>query len=87
MITCKQASQLVSERQDRMLNWRERLALRLHLWICTNCQRFERQLTYIKQALHTGRQAGQLPIEKTLPPASAERIRKALHAHKDDHSE
>jgi hypothetical protein len=87
MITCKQASHLVSERHDRKLNWRERLALRLHLWICANCQRFERQLNYIKHALHTGRQEGQLPAEKTLPPESAERIRKALHAHKDDYNE
>ena len=79
MITCKQASQLVSERHDRKLSWRERIALRLHLWICKNCQRFERQINYIKQAIHRGSQEGHLPVDKPLPPEGVERIRKALH--------
>lgn len=87
MLTCKQASQLVSERHERKLGWRERMALRVHLWICTNCQRFERQINYIKKAMHTGKQEGHLPTDKALPPESLERIRKALHDHKDNHGD
>jgi hypothetical protein len=87
MLTCKQASQLVSERHDRKLNWRERTALRIHLWICKNCKRFERQLHFIQHALHKGQQEGHLPVDKLLPPESAERIRKALHSHNEDRPE
>lgn len=81
MLTCKEASQLVSQRCDRVLSWRERVGLRIHLWICNNCRNFARQLSYIRQALRTGQQQGKLPADKSLPPESLERIRKALHDH------
>jgi hypothetical protein len=87
MLTCKQASRLVSERQDRKLNWHERVGLRLHLWICNNCQRFEKQIRYIQQAVRKGQLEGQLPVEKSLPPESVERIRKALHDRKEGQSD
>lgn len=87
MLTCKQASHLVSERHDRKLNWRERAALRIHLWICDNCKRFERQLHFIQHALRKGQQEGHLPVDKPLPPESAERIRKALHERSEDRPE
>jgi hypothetical protein len=51
MLTCKDASHLISEREDRPLTWRERLGLRLHLWICNNCRRFERQMAAMRMAL------------------------------------
>lgn len=87
MLTCKQASRLVSERQDRKLNWHERVGLRLHLWICNNCLRFEKQIQYIQHAVRKGQQKGQLPADKPLPPESVERIRKALHDRKEDLSD
>jgi hypothetical protein len=87
MLTCKQASHLVSERHDRKLSWRERIALRIHLWICNNCLRFEKQIKYIQQAVRSGQQDGNLPTEKPLPPESMERIRKALHEHTHDQSD
>jgi len=81
MMTCKQASQLLSQRQDRTLSRRERIGLRLHVWICINCRRFERQLNFMRQILQRGSCEGHLPVEKPLPADSAERIRKALHDH------
>lgn len=44
VLTCKQASRLVSARQDRKLGLRERVGLRWHLWLCGDCRRFERQI-------------------------------------------
>ena len=44
MKTCKQATALMVAREDRALNWRDRLALRLHLLVCKACPRFERQM-------------------------------------------
>ena len=40
MLTCKDASELLSQAQDRTLGLRERLALRLHLLICDGCTNF-----------------------------------------------
>lgn len=51
MLNCKQTSLLVSQSLDRKLNWRERMAVRLHLWICVYCRRFMRQLLAMRIAL------------------------------------
>lgn len=50
MLSCKQASRLLSQSLDRRLTWRERSALRLHLTICDVCRRFGRQLLLLRQA-------------------------------------
>jgi hypothetical protein len=42
--TCKQATALMVAREDRVLGWHDRLALRLHLLACKACPRFERQM-------------------------------------------
>lgn len=50
MLTCKEATQLLSQSQDRPLALRERLALRLHLLICDACSNFRRQLDFVSRA-------------------------------------
>jgi hypothetical protein len=52
MLNCKQATQLMSQAQDRPLALKDRLGLRLHLLICRACSRFNRQLGVMRQALH-----------------------------------
>ncbi|NBR27803.1 MAG: zf-HC2 domain-containing protein [Betaproteobacteria bacterium] len=47
MLTCKDASELLSQAQDRPLGLRERLVLKLHLLICHGCSNFSRQLDLI----------------------------------------
>jgi hypothetical protein len=51
MLTCKDASHLVSHGQDRPLSFRERWGLRIHLWMCGNCRRFERQVALMRRLL------------------------------------
>ena len=89
MLTCKDASHLISERQERPLGWRERWGLRMHLWICANCRRFERHMALIQQALRKlGERARDEAASTELPAAARERIRKALDAridHGHDH--
>ena len=43
MISCREATLLISRRLDGPLSRRERAALRLHLMICRFCARFQRQ--------------------------------------------
>ena len=79
MLTCKDASRLVSEGQERSLHLRERLGLRLHLWICVNCRRFERQIRLLRRALR--KLARRVETESQgldLSPEARERIRTAL---------
>lgn len=51
MKSCKQVHRLVLDGQDRPLNWRERLAVRVHMMMCGACRHFERQMDFLRQAL------------------------------------
>lgn len=84
MLTCKQATHLVSQRLDSKLSRRERIALRIHVWMCRNCRRFERQLQFIRHAFQRGVQEGQVPGDKSLSQQGKERIRQALQQNKDN---
>lgn len=86
MLTCKDASRLISEGQDRKLDLWERIGMRLHLWMCGSCNLFEKQVGHLRQALHRGWSRGDLPVDKLLPDESRERIRQALREHADDGS-
>ena len=56
MLSCKDASQIISQSLDRQLTMRERFALKCHLLICRYCKRFSQQIQAIrvalKQAIH-----------------------------------
>lgn len=51
MLTCKQASELISQSLDQRLPWHDRLKLRLHLSICDACTQFSRQLSRLRIAI------------------------------------
>jgi hypothetical protein len=53
--TCKQAAHLVIAREDRSLNWADRVALRLHLLACEACPPFERQVLTMRNAVRQWR--------------------------------
>jgi hypothetical protein len=53
--TCKEVTVLLVAREDRKLPAIERLALRLHLAVCTACPVFERQLLTVRNALQRWR--------------------------------
>ncbi len=51
MLSCKQASQLISQSLDRPLTLRERFALQLHLIVCKYCKRFSQHLQILRAAI------------------------------------
>lgn len=51
MLSCKEASRLVSQGLDRRLGFGERLALRVHLAICDGCNNFRKQTTFLRKAM------------------------------------
>lgn len=50
MRSCRDISVLVSRGLDKPLNWRERLAIRLHISMCSNCRNFQQQTQFIRKA-------------------------------------
>lgn len=55
MRTCKEVTSLLIAREDQALPWRERMALRLHMAMCTTCPTFERQILTLRNAMQQWR--------------------------------
>lgn len=51
MMNCKQATQLISESQDRALSWSEKLTLKMHVMMCAGCKNFSLQIPFLSQAM------------------------------------
>jgi len=81
-LSCKQASQLISQSLERRLYWRERLALRVHLMICKYCLRFSQQLRTLRVALSSMRANVENDSSITLPSESKTRIAQAIDSTK-----
>lgn len=56
MINCQQASRLISDGLDRRLRLPERLALRVHLFLCDRCRHFARQGRFLRRLARAARQ-------------------------------
>ena len=79
MLTCKQASQIISQSCDRRLSWRERWNLRVHLFVCGACARFARQMRFIRQAMRRfSREQAEADEQIRLSAEAAERIKQEL---------
>jgi hypothetical protein len=50
MMSCKDATRLMSERYDRTLSLRERLSLKVHAAMCKGCSNYERHLEVLRAA-------------------------------------
>lgn len=51
MLKCRDASEIISQSLDRKLTKTERFSLRLHLFICKYCKKFNQQLQAIRVTL------------------------------------
>lgn len=51
MMNCSEATRLLSESQERTLTLKERMALRLHLMMCSGCTNFGANLKFIRKAM------------------------------------
>ena len=48
--SCREASELLSQAQDRTLTAREKLVLYVHLPLCDGCRNFREQLAFLRRA-------------------------------------
>jgi len=51
LLSCKEATSLVSQGLDRRLGLVERLNVRLHLLVCDGCSRVARQFAFMRKAV------------------------------------
>ena len=50
MLSCQEATELMSQERDRPLTLVERLGLRLHVWMCAGCNNYRRQMSVLRAA-------------------------------------
>lgn len=74
MLTCKQASKLISQSLDHPLSLSGRVKLRFHLFICDACTRFNKQLGQLRTAVHRMRQDTENDSSIELPSDAKARI-------------
>jgi hypothetical protein len=79
MLSCREASRLASQAQDRRLRIGERLGLRWHYLICRGCRAFAWQLRQISQACRQGKHsAGDALDAGALPAMAKARIQREI---------
>jgi len=82
MLSCKQASQLISQSLDHPLTLRERFALKLHLLICKFCKRFSQQVQTLRVAIKTMVSAIENNNAIEMPSAAKKRIADLVEANR-----
>jgi len=50
MLNCKNATMLMSQSQDRPLALTQRISLRFHLLLCSGCNNYNKQMSFIRKA-------------------------------------
>jgi hypothetical protein len=79
MISCREASRLMSEKMDRHLGLPERLSLRLHLVMCKGCTLIARQITGLRNLFRAYRKrAFRKPPLSWLSTEQKEQIKQKL---------
>lgn len=78
---CKTLTPTLGEMNDRGLNLREKLVVRLHLFTCEACRRYVEQVKFLHAALLEREGLIESAVDSSdaaLSSAAKERIRKAL---------
>ena len=52
MRSCKEISILISESLDRQLPLHQRIAIRIHLLMCTFCSRYRQQVLFLRDLMN-----------------------------------
>ncbi|MDD5028731.1 MAG: zf-HC2 domain-containing protein [Rhodoferax sp.] len=50
-MNCQQATRLISESQEHDLSWSKKVALKMHLMMCSGCKNFSLQIPFLSQAM------------------------------------
>ena len=83
MLSCKNASQLISQSLDGSLTMRERFALKLHLLICKYCKRFSQHMQTIRVALKLATRAIQNDDTIKMPSETKKRLMQSIESSYD----
>jgi hypothetical protein len=66
-LTCKEATRLLLEDEDREISPADRVALQVHVKICFMCQRFVSQLNFMRRATSAWRKHSESDVDDNKP--------------------
>jgi hypothetical protein len=81
MLSCKDATRLISQSMDASLPITKRISVRIHLLTCIFCTRYEQQLRLIRETLRrisATEDHPEWPAGENLSPEARDRIKKSL---------
>ena len=81
MLSCKETTRTISEGLDRKLTLRRRVALRLHVMMCSACRAYTRQVEGLNEhisACFRRDHYSRLPESQRLSEESREKMKAAL---------
>ncbi len=81
MLSCKEVTRLISESMDSELTFGQRMAVRMHLFMCKFCSRYRRQMVLIREAMRhylEEIEPSEPLLSTTLSPEAREKIKRAL---------
>jgi hypothetical protein len=86
MLSCQQASELMSQKLDRPLKINEKLRLQMHLMICKSCPKLLQQFEILQEAgkKYTEHYANQHDNELKMDVEVKQRILKTLEQKTND---
>ena len=80
MISCHEATFLISKKQEEKLSLTEQMKLSLHLMYCKYCNRFAKQTKEITKAIkEMNRRMQKNSVKITLTEEQKKRIKKAIN--------
>ena len=82
MLSCKEASRLISEELDRKLSLYERVMLKMHLAMCSVCKHVQRQLEALSKVISSKAQSQETSSFSegpSLSESSKEHMKSLLH--------
>jgi RNA polymerase sigma-70 factor (ECF subfamily) len=78
MITCREASRLISESLDRRISFWERIILKFHLLMCKFCSRYKRQMLFTREVIQ--RYINEIEMKEGIVTASlSQDAKKRIH--------
>ena len=80
IISCKNASQLISKSLDQRLSFTDRFKLRLHLFMCDMCTRFKQQLFTLQLVVKKLLNQTEKDTSVQLPLEAKERIKNLIES-------
>jgi hypothetical protein len=78
--TCPEVIRILSLGMDKKLSLSTRVKLRVHYLMCSFCERYAKQLNYIRQLAREYPDKIEQVSPETLPPEAKERMKAALRS-------